>query len=317
MGGYSDTDGIVDLECNFDENGVSSLHDTNPVEDEHVDIDSTDNQEGDFGDMSRSIEFSVGNGISAGMGEQMYLPKAIAPACMVEQAPEPDIELTELPMNEHNGVVPNRDALEHIKWESGHSHVARTEEDRLLAPMGRHEFDIEPYAVDANGIPIYRYVPYLSQVEGEFIAPIKMPLSGWKYIKFPAGEGERSELARSLNGQYMAELQEHGERLDAMRNIDRMLIEERRRLVDIQREEFEHEQKIKNDENYMHQLNIAHIRDMTIDQMHKVDEIGGLSRESGDVFSKQRADGKIDFYKIDVNGNAYKQDVLGGWSPLQ
>ena len=248
------------------------------------------------------------------------IPSVSLPAPMVDKPPDPNFEVTELPPTEHNGVIPSRvgtrNLYDVLNYNEAHNRVVRTEGDTILFGIGRKEVDIEPYAVDADGVPVYRYLPYFSQVEGEFLAPVQMPHSGWQYVKFPADDNAREEMAKSLRDQWMEEYKSQEAARNTMQFMERMYWQSRQRDVQNELAQLEWDQKIKDDQNYMHELEIAHIRDMTIDQMHKVNEIGGLTpihtpygdspAPFGAQFTKTGTNGAQEYWRVDVNGNAEK-----------
>lgn len=162
----------------------------------------------------------------------MYIPSAVIESFGGGEIPRPNFEIKELPPTEKNGEISHRNQFaEYMAAKAAHSDLPEVPEDRMWIGdfATRKEFDIEPFAETGDGVPVYRYMPYFSQVKGEFIAPVYTRQLGWQYVKFPAEGAARTEFVKGLQEQnvkaYEKEIMSDPSNMEMMERYQRASVE--------------------------------------------------------------------------------------------
>ena len=167
----------------------------------------------------------------------------------------------------------------------------------------------KPFGVDDDGVPVYKIAPIagpsssLSEIEGEFIAPVYHIGSPIEWVKFPEAGEERDSMLKEISEQFMSEYASDQARQTAIRQMEQLHYDELHSQHENEMAKLECDAQIREISNYQHELELAGINNMSLDQYRTTHEMG-LERIDKSLGSHS------DMFK-DSNGNIYRVDVDG------
>ena len=168
-------------------------------------------------------------------------------------------------------------------------------------------YGVTPVARTQDGRPVYAQMPVYEEVPEAFVAPVSFPMGDLrfsvpKYIEFPAEGRERRRfceaLARELDEAIRCCQMSYSMSMLNGERAAKQLEEERARL-----NSWEKERQLR---QYGHELEMAHVSNMTRDQYLAAQDKKLERVRNGIDHTDRFVDKDGDIYKVDVNGNVYR-----------